>query len=55
MKNQEQSDSVRAQLLSMTPDERCELLASIDICRGCGIDLRREDGTVAMCYCQNDE
>ena len=55
MKNQEQVDSVRCQLLSMTPDERVELLADIDICRGCGDDLRREDGTTMMCYCENDE
>jgi len=55
VKNPEQVDSVRCQLLSMDPDERVELLRSIDICRGCGTDLRRDDGTSMACYCENDE
>ena len=55
VKNPEQVDSVRCKLLSMDPDERVELLRSIDICRGCGTDLRRDDGTSMACYCENDE
>ena len=53
-KDKEISDKVRALLLDA--DDVGDVLSETDICRGCGSDQRRADGSSYYpCQCQNDE
>jgi hypothetical protein len=48
-------DIVRSAFLAMPADDRPAAFVDIDICTGCGVDLRKADGSTFVCHCTNDE
>ena len=48
-------DIIRSALLAMPAVDRPTAFVDIDICTGCGVDLRQADGSTAACHCTNDE